>query len=168
MLRSVRSWFTLGSFCLIAGLCLFAGCQSQNADSQNQQQAARSLPDGELAIENPWVEPAPAGSTSALYMTIVNGRQGPDTLLRVRAPIVGGASVYAPSSDTTPSLVEMSTLPIPGRTRMALQPGSTHVRLGGLGQSLDEGNTPILNLEFAQSGLQRVRVPVRSSSPNSP
>jgi hypothetical protein len=100
-------------------------------------------------------------------MTIANGRQSPDTLMRVRAPIVGGSSVYASPSDTASTLVEVSTLPIPGRTRMTLRPGSTHVKLGGLGQSLDAGSTPILNLEFAQSGLQRVRVPVRTSSPNS-
>jgi copper(I)-binding protein len=98
-------------------------------------------------------------------MTIANGRQRTDTLLGVRAPIVGGSSVFAPPSDTASSLAERSTLAIPSRTRMALAPGTTHVKLGGLGQSLDEGSTPILNLEFAQSGLQRVRVPVRTSPP---
>ena len=62
----------------------------------------------------------------------------------------------------------MGTLAIPGRTRVALQPGSTHVNLVDLGQSLDAGGTPILNLGFSQSGLQGVRVPVRPSPPNSP
>ena len=167
MLRTRRSWSILGSLSFLAGLVLLVGCQSQNSQSQNQQQAPPPLPQNELAIENPWVEPAPSGSTSALYMTIANGRQSPDTLLRVRAPIVGSSNVYAPPSDTASSLVERSTLAIPSRTRLALQPGSTHVKLGNLGQSLDAGSTPILNLEFAQSGLQRVRVPVRASPPNS-
>ena len=61
----------------------------------------------------------------------------------------------------------MQSLPIPPRTQRALQPGSTHVRLFNLDQSLDEGSTPILNLAFAQIGLQRVRVPVRPSPPES-
>lgn len=162
-----RSWSVLGSLSVLAGLLLLAGCQSQSSSSQGQQQGPPPLPDNEIAIENPWVEPAPSGSTSALYLTIANGRQSADTLLRVRAPIVGTSSVYAPPSDTASTLVETDALSIPGRTRMVLKPGSTHVRLGALGQSLDEGSTPILNLEFAQSGIQRVRVPVRTSPPNS-
>jgi len=167
MLRTSFSWSVCGSPSLFAGLLLLAGCQSQSSQSQNQQQAPPPLPEDELAIENPWVEPAPSGSTSALYMTIANGREHPDTLLRVRAPIVGRSSVYAPPSDTASSLAQRSTLAIAGRTRLALQPGSTHIKLGNLGQALDAGSTPILNLEFAQSGLQRVRVPVRPSPPKS-
>lgn len=167
MLRFTRSWLVYRPLVLLGCLILLAGCQSQSSQSDNQQQEPPPLPDNELAVENPWVEPAPSGSTSALYMTIANGRQSPDTLLRVRAPIVGNSSVYAPPSDPASTLEEMRTLAIPGRTRMALQPESTHVKLLDLGQSLDAGSTPILNLEFAQSGLQRVRVPVRTSPPNS-
>ncbi|HKL88042.1 MAG TPA: copper chaperone PCu(A)C [Salinibacter sp.] len=167
MLRPTpRSW-VYRFFLFLGGMVLLAGCQSQSSQSDNQQQEPPSLPDNELAIENPWVEPAPSGSTSALYMTIANGRQSADTLLRVRAPIVGSSSVYAPPSDTASTLEEVSTLAIPGRARMVLQPKSTHVKLVDLGQSLDAGSTPILNLEFSQSGLQRVRVPVRTSPPNS-
>lgn len=80
---------------------------------------------------------------------------------------MGTSSVYAPPSDTASSLAERSTLAIAGRTRLALHPGSTHVKLVNLGQLLDAGSTPILSLELAQSGLQRVRVPVRTSPPNS-
>ena len=167
MLRFTRIWLVDRSLLFLVALFLLAGCQSQRSQSDTQQQEPPPLPDNELAIENPWVEPAPSGSTSALYMTIANGRQSPDTLLRVRAPIVGNSSVYAPPPETASTLEEMSALAIPGRTRMALQPESTHVKLLDLGQSLDAGSTPILNLEFSQSGLQRVRVPVRTSPPNS-
>jgi len=90
----------------------------------------------------------------------VNGRRHPP---QRPGPIIDSSAAYAPPSDTATTLAAMQSLPIPPRTRRALQPGSTHVRLFNLGQSLDEGSTPILNLEFAQSGLQRVRVPVRPS-----
>lgn len=165
MLQSLRSWSILGACSLLAGLLLMAGCQSESSQSQHQQRARPSLPDGELAIENPWVEPAPAGSTSALYMTIANGRQQTDTLLRVRAPIIDSSVAYASPSAPTGPLAAIGALPIPAQKRLALKPGSTHVKLINLGQSLDEGSTPILNLEFAQSGLQRVRVPVRTAPP---
>ena len=167
MLRFTRTWLVDRSLLFLAALFLLAGCQSQRSQSDTQQQEPPPLPDNELAIENPWVEPAPSGNTSALYMTIANGRQAADTLLRVRAPIVSNSSIYAPASNTAPTLEEVSTLAIPGRSRTVLQPESTHVKLVDLGQSLDAGSTPILNLEFSQSGIQRVRVPVRTTPPNS-
>jgi copper(I)-binding protein len=164
MRRSRQSWSILGSFAVLAGLLLAPGCQTGDTQ-EGEQTAPPPLPDDELAIENPRVEPAPAGSTGTLYMTIANGRQAADTLLRVRAPIVDSSAAYAPPSDTATNRAMMDALPIPARTRMALRPDSAHVKLFNLGQSLDEGSTPILNLEFAQSGLQRVRVPVRTAPP---
>lgn len=161
MLRSLTIRSVFGALSCLLALLLVAGCQTQS--SQNQQSSEPPpLPDNELAIENPWVRPAPAGSTSALYMTIANGRQGPDTLLRARAPIIDSSDVQRASAGETQ---RTNVLPIPARTRMTLAPDSTHMRLVNLGQSLDENSTLILNLEFAQSGLQRVQVPVQSTPP---
>jgi copper(I)-binding protein len=140
---------------------LVAGCQSESTQEQ-QETGPPPLPDDELAIENPWVQPAPAGSTSALYMTIANGRQGADTLLEASAPIIDSSEVH---SVTATGTRKTSMLPISARSRVILKPGSTHVKLVNLGQSLDENSNVILNLEFAQSGLQRVRVPVQTSPP---
>jgi len=95
-------------------------------------------------------------------MTIANGRQGADTLVEASAPIIDSSEVHRiTAADTS----RKNGLPVPARTRVTLAPGSTHVKLVNLGQPLDENSTLILNLEFAQSGLQRVRVPVQSSSP---
>ena len=151
----LRSLF--GSILVLGVLLVFSGCQSES--TQDQQSSEPALPDGELSIENPWVEPAPAGSTAALYMTFANGRQSADTLLRVRAPIVDSSAAYRGTE-------ARGTLALPARARTTLNPGSTHVRLNNIDQPLTEGSTPILNLEFAQSDLQRVRVPVRTSPPN--
>jgi copper(I)-binding protein len=161
MLRSLRARSLLGALSVVALFLTATGCQSQS--SQDQQTGPPPLPDDELAIEDPWVRPAPPGSTTALSMTIANGRQTPDTLLRARAPILDSSEVRRASADGGPEMV--GALPIPGRTRMTLAPDSTHVRLIDLGQSLDENSTLILNLEFAQSGLQRVQVPVQGSAP---
>jgi len=161
MLRSLEGRSVFGTFTLCVALLLGAGCQS---GSQDEQEASGSppLPDDELAIENPWAQPASAGSTSALYMTIANGRQGADTLVEASAPIIDSSEVHRITAADTSS---RNGLPVPARTRVTLAPGSTHVKLVNLGQPLDENSTLILNLEFAQSGLQRVRVPVQSSPP---
>ncbi len=158
MLHSLKARSVFGVCTLWAALLLVAGCQS---GSQNGQETSGPppLPDDELAIENPWVQPAPAGSTSALYMRIANGRQSADTLLEASAPIIDSSQVYGAEERT-------NMLSIPARTRVALKPGSTHVKLVNVGQALDENSTVILNLEFAQGGLQRVRVPVQTSPPD--
>lgn len=162
MLRSLHARSLLGALSVVALLLTAAGCQSPS--SQDQQTGPPPLPDDELAIEDPWVRPAPPGSTTALSMTIANGRQTPDTLLRARAPIIDSSMVKRTSADGSGAAMA-GGLPIPARTRMTLAPDSTHVRLVNLGQSLDENSTLILNLEFAQSGLQRVQAPVQSSAP---
>lgn len=156
----------IGIVSVVVGVVLVAGCQSES--SQEEQAPSESpLPEGELAIEKPWVQPAPAGRSSALYMTIANGRNMADTLRRVRAPIIGGSEVYRVPSDTGDAEVpaDAESLAIPARTRLALTPEDTHVRLTDLSQSFDENNSVILSLEFAKSGLQRVRVPVQEAPP---
>lgn len=150
---------------LVAGL-LVAGCGGGNSGSSTQQESGPPpLPDGELAIENPWVRPAPAGSSSVLYMTIANGRSGADTLLDADAPIIGGVQMYDLPADTAAPTPD-SLLIVPPQSRLALEPNGRYVALSGLGQSLNENESLILNLDFAQSGLQRVRVPIRTSPPS--
>ncbi|MFB6248077.1 MAG: copper chaperone PCu(A)C [Salinibacter sp.] len=160
MLRFLHARSLIGILSAAALLLTAAGCQSQS--SQDQETGPPPLPDNEIAIEDPWVRPAPAGSTTTLSMTIANGRQGPDTLLEARAPIVDSSAVRRASADGSGT---MGFLPIPARTRTTLAPDTAHIRLLSLGQSLDENSTLILNLEFAQSGLQRVQVPVQRSAP---
>lgn len=156
MLRTVYTRTGFGV--LVLAVLLVAGCQTDS--TQEQDTGPPPLPDNEIAVEDPWVRPAPAGSTSTLYMTIANGRQNPDTLLEANAPIIDSSAVY--SAET-----EMSGgLPLPAEARTTLTPESTHVRLVNLGQSLDEGDTVILNVGFAQSDRQRMQVPVRTSPPS--
>jgi copper(I)-binding protein len=103
----------------VAGVLLLAGCQTESP--QNQQSGPPPLPEDELAIEDPWVRPTPAGSSTVLSMTIANGRPGADTLLRARAPILDSSDVrHAAGGEIT------STLPVPGRTRVSLAPDTTH------------------------------------------
>lgn len=164
MLRSPHARSLLGALSLLAVL-LIGGCQTQSSQDR-QASAPPPLPDNELAIEAPWVRPAPAGSSTVLSMRIANGRQTADTLLRARAPILDSSEVRRASAGGGTETI--GTLAIPARTRVLLAPDTTHVRLANLGQSLSENSTLILTLEFAQSGLQRVQAPVRSSAPSDP
>jgi copper(I)-binding protein len=150
---------------MLVVLLLAGGCQTQSSQDQ-QESAPPPLPDNELAVEDPWVHPAPAGSTTTLSMTIANGRSSPDTLLRARAPIIDSSEVRRASASR--GAAPGGPLAIPARTRVSLAPDTAHVRLVNLGQSLSENSTLILNLEFARSGLQRVQAPVQTAAPSAP
>jgi len=168
MLRSLRS---LPLLLLLCGgsLALVAGCQSGGSGSATSEDTGPPpLPDGEVAIENPWVRPAAAGESTAFYLTIANGTSTPDTLVDVEAPIIGGVEMHKSQTDTSnmTSMTPIKTMAAPGSTRTTLAPGGTHVMLTGLGQSLDSGSTVLLTLDFAQSGLQRIQAPVRNTPPS--
>ncbi len=150
-------------FSLVVASLLLWGCQG-NSPSE-EASGPPPLPDGELAIEGPWVRPAPAGSSSVLSMTIANGQSTPDTLLDVRAPIIDSTQGYAAASDTSEGPRALSSFPVQARSRAALAPDSQHVALRGLQQPLTEGESLVLTLEFAQSGLQRIRAPIQSTPP---
>ncbi|MFO8100283.1 MAG: copper chaperone PCu(A)C [Salinibacter sp.] len=163
MHRSAPRFVALVLGLMSTGLLLW-GCQGDSSSSE--EASAPPLPDGELAIEDPWVRPAPAGSSSALYMTIANGLNAPDTLTDIDAPIIDSVQVYDLASDTTDEATAVGTLASPAQERVSLTPDGRSVGLFGLQQPLAEGETLVLNLQFAQSGLQRIQVPIRSSPPN--
>lgn len=149
-------------------LLLVAGCGGGDADGDSESDAqAPALPADALAIEDPWVRPTASGGTTALYMTFANGLSTSDTLVSVRAPIVDSASVHQTSTDTsgTSTMRPTGPLPIPPKSRLTLEPGGRHVMLMGVQQTLREGDTLILNVEFATAGLRRIQADVRTSPP---
>jgi hypothetical protein len=143
-----------------------AGCGGGEQNDAQQEQPP-PLPSGELAVEDPWVRPASSGGTSALYMTLANGLDTADTLLSVRAPIVGSSEVHASSDSAgTASMTPIGPLPVPSKTRVTLAPGSTHVMLMDLGQPLRQGESVVLSLDFAEAGLRRIRAPIQAQPPS--
>lgn len=147
---------------LLTFALLLTACQTE---STVDEQADPQLPEDELAIEDPWVRPASSGDNTALYMTVANGRSTADTLVDVRAPIIGQSQIHKAESDTgeTSSMEPIDSLAIPDEMRTVLEPGGQHVTLMDLDQSLTEEGSLVLDLVFAQSGRQRIQAPVRAS-----
>lgn len=143
-------------------VALFLGaCQTESAVDE---QADPELPEDELEIENPWVQPASAGENTSLYLTVANGRTSADTLLDVRAPIIGEAEFRGAPSDTSAASNALDSLTVPAEMRTALEPDGQHILLTNLSQNLSEESSVILDFVFSESGRQRVRVPVRAES----
>jgi copper(I)-binding protein len=154
------------SLLLAATLVTLGGC----GGGQSQQDATPSepsLPEDELALENIWVRPVEPGGNTALYMSLANGQSAADTLLSVDAPIIDSVAIHS-TVDTaeTTMMKHVGPLPIPANTRVPLEPGGTHVMLMGVTQPLRDGESIVLNVDFAQAGLRRVRAAITNTPPS--
>lgn len=158
----MRRSLSVGLSSLLTFVLLLTACQTE---STVDEQADPELPEDELAIEDPWVRPASSGGNTALYMTVANGRSTADTLVDVRAPIIGQSQIHKTESDTgdVSSMEPIDSLAIPAEMRTVLEPGGQHVMLMDLGQSLSEEGSLVVDLVFSQSGRQRIQAPVRAS-----
>ncbi len=122
---------------------------------------------------NAWARPAGASvaahagmagneTTSAVYFTIVNEGNTPDTL-------IGAASDAANKTELHETRVEgnvarmgpVAQAPVPARGSVEFKPGGLHVMLMGLKQELKEGGALELTLTFEKSGPLTLQVPVR-------
>lgn len=151
----------------LSAVLLLAGCTGD--DSGDASPDETPLPSSKLDVDQPWVRPAAPGGNSALYMTILNGTSTPDTLLDVTAPVIDSIQIHqtVDSAGTMRMQPLGETLPIPPKTRVTLEPGAKHVMLMNLSQPLTDGESIVLDLDFAQKGLLRVRAPIRVEAPPS-
>jgi len=156
----------VASFGLTLVLVLLGGCGGGEPSQESAASSEPSLPEGELALENIWVRPVETGGNTSLYMSLANGQSTPDTLVSVAAPIVDSVAIHT-TVDTagTTSMQHTGPLPIPAETRVALEPGGTHVMLMNLRQPLRDGETIVMNVDFAEAGLRRVRASITNTPP---
>lgn len=97
-------------------------------------------------------------------MTVANGRTVPDPLMGAqRAPIYEGIQLFAADEG---EMRAVDSLVVPPETQTSLAPDSAYVTLSNLNQSLEEGETILVTMDFAQSGLQQTQVSVRTSPPS--
>ncbi|MFB6098850.1 MAG: copper chaperone PCu(A)C [Salinibacter sp.] len=164
MLPSFSSSTLRGLVALLGGVLLLGACQSQTTSDQQQ---TGPLPEGELTIENPWVRPGARGDTTALYLTIANGRSNADTLVGARqAPLYQGVQLFAADTTAPGGTRPVDSLIVPPMTRTYLAPDSAYVSLIRLNQPLKKGETVLVTLDFAQGGLQQVQASVRTRPPS--
>lgn len=102
------------------------------------------------------------GSTSAAYMTLVNGSATADALVRAAtdaAEVVELHTVIMEENVMRMRPVEQIEVPANGETE--LRPGGFHVMLIGLQRDLNAGDTVDLTLTFENAGEITVSAPVQ-------
>jgi hypothetical protein len=102
------------------------------------------------------------GSTSAAYMTLVNGSDTADALVSAAtdaAEVVELHTVIMEENVMRMRPVEQIDVPANGETE--LRPGGFHIMLIGLQRDLNEGDTVNLTLTFANAGDVTLSAPVQ-------
>ena len=97
------------------------------------------------------------GESAALYFTVSNGGSEPDTVVAVEVPGVGSASIHR--SDTEDGVMRMrpaGPLEVPAGGQVRLRPGGLHVMLEDLTDALVAGDTVVVTVRAARSGLLTV------------
>ena len=116
-----------------------------------------------VSVSGAWVRPAAIGGDTAAYFTISNA--GPaDALLSVQCGLAGSAMLHRTSTDSS-GMTGMSMIekvPVPAGSTVELEPGGTHVMMGGLTRALAAGDSVELRLTFERAGEIVVPAAVRA------
>jgi copper(I)-binding protein len=141
------------------GVVLLMGCEKRGEG-------------GAPMVADPWARPgvvevrddgSPTPANSAIYLTLLNPRSEPLTLL-------GGETAVAEAVELHESFLEgdvmrmreVGPLVVPANGEIQLRPGGLHLMLLGLERSLEVGDTLSLILSFQEHGDLEVQVPVRT------
>ena len=115
----------------------------------------------EVSISSPWVRLLPPGvKTTAAYM-LINTSEA-DQLLGGKSPAVDRVELH--ESSMQDGMMQMRHIPelnLEAGAQVELKPGSYHLMLIGLKQSLAEGQTVPVTLIFEQAGEVMVDAVVR-------
>lgn len=113
------------------------------------------------------VEPLARASipNGAVYMTLTNGEESDDVLLKVETDAAQAAELHETQIDEQ-GIMRMrpvDQLPLPAGESVSLEPGGKHIMLIDLKEGLTAGDTLRLTLTFEKAGTQTIEVPIQES-----
>ena len=124
--------------------------------------AGRAVAGGdELRVEGAYAFAPPSSGEVAVYFTVHNPAEAPDTLVHVNTPEAAGVMYHR--NVVEGGLVRMEhleTLAVGGRDSLVLAPGGMHLMLTSV-KPRSPGDTLHLALNFAHAGNRMVTVVIR-------
>lgn len=152
--------FLSGLFALVMMMAGFGGTVTAQQDDQG-------TPDASPMAGHDHDDHGADLSMGAAYLTITNNGDDADRLVQVETDAADAVEVH--DVEITDGVMEMSPLheglEIPAGETVTLEPGSYHVMLIGLTESLIAGEDYDLTLEFEHAGEITVSVPILRTEP---
>ena len=120
-----------------------------------------------FVVNEPWVRPAAAGSSTDAYMVLRSSEAA--TLVGVRCALASGVTLEVPDSAHRGKFRAVTRVPLLAGETVRLAPGQVHVRLASIKRALKLGERValVLTLEGADGTTQEIPVDaeVRHHSP---
>ncbi len=115
----------------------------------------------DISVNNGWVRLLPPTvKTTAAYMTITSSQD--DRLVSASSPKVERVELHLSSmSNGVMSMNQVENIALKQGQTFELKPGSYHIMLIGLKQSLSEGEKIPLTLSFENQGEVQVELPIQ-------
>ena len=116
-----------------------------------------------LHINAPYVRLAPPGAVATgAFMRIVNDSDKDRQLLQAESPVARRVELHSHVNDNgLMKMREVASIKIKAKGETELKPGSYHVMLIDMTQSLSEGEFVPITLRFDDGSSQRIEAPVR-------
>ncbi|NBC26299.1 MAG: copper chaperone PCu(A)C [Bacteroidetes bacterium] len=145
----------------ILALLMISCAQDQEEEKETSSTSLSGL--SGIQVEGAWARPGSEGATSGAYFLITNYDESPDSLVAVHSEIARTVEVHESyeREEGMMGMREIPSLEIPAQSTVRFEQGGLHVMLMNLTQSLSEGDTFELTLQFKQNGEQTVDIPVK-------
>lgn len=115
---------------------------------------------GAIRVEDPWARAAGIGGTSGAFFIIDNTGEA-DVLLSATSDVAEAVEIHQTIMEGDIMRMEMQQSVAVPTGKLAFQPGSYHIMLISLRQTLNPGDAFSLTLTFAQAGQIVLDVEVR-------
>ena len=118
-----------------------------------------------IEVSSVYVVGGVAGAPAALYATIANPTNSPDTLVALTTPIADRADLHTQMQHgeglgAMVMMAPVAAIPIPSGDTVRLSPGGRHGMLSGLHRPIVPGDTVDVELVFRTAGAVAARAAV--------
>jgi periplasmic copper chaperone A len=141
---------------------LAAACGAPQSQTEHESAAPAAV-----EARNAWAAPTPGGvDVSAGYLTLYNGTDADDHLLRATSPRAERVEVHEMIMDgAVMQMRPVERLTAPAGETVVLAPGGAHLMFYGVTTPFNEGETIPVQLTFENAGVVDVVLPVRRDAP---
>lgn len=131
--------------------------------------AAEEVRAGDIVVSDAWGRASVGTAPGALYLTLRNEGQVPDTLTGIETPVATIAQLHVTrTEDGVVHMDDVDALDLPPGETVTLTPGGSHIMLMGLSAPLEPGQSVPLTLHFARAGVAQVTAKVGSIAAKGP
>ena len=124
---------------------------------------SHSFEKGDLQIRHPWSRATPPGAKVGVgYLEIRNNGAQPDRLLSASTSVAKRVEMHVTEqAGEVAKMRQLRAFEVPGRERLALEPGGAHLMLVDLVQPLKKGERFSMTLRFERAGELEVQFEVQ-------